>query len=275
MIAYLNIYEGSDEDSNSGLRFVQALEKLNLPFTGAESAFYGVTREEMQSTAEKHNINCARGIHAKSVEDLWNAKNLSYPLIVKHPNSFASIGLSRKSRVTNFGELRAQFEKVTHEYGAARVEEFIDGRELSCLVIENADDPKVPFAYSPAEVQFPAGKTFLHQDAKWLSWDVFVVPLHDADLSARIQDVARKFFMAMDGSGYARVDVRGGSDGEIVILEINPNCGILYYGPDDRSHADLPISWDPAGHDGFLDRIFRAAIKRQAMRAQRSKNPAQ
>jgi D-alanine-D-alanine ligase-like ATP-grasp enzyme len=271
---YLNIYEGHDEDANSGLRFVRALEELNLPFTGADSTFYAVTREEMQSTAEQHHIQFARGIHAKSVEDLGNAKNLSYPLIVKHPNSFASIGITRKSRVTNFDELRSQFEMVSHEYGAARIEEFIEGRELSCLIVENADDPKLPFAYSPVEVQFPAGETFLHEDAKWFSWDVFVVPLRDFALSARIQDAARKFFVAMDGSGYARVDVRIRPDGEIVILEINPNCGILYYGPDDRSHADLPISWDPAGHDGFLDRIFRAAIKRQAIRAQRSKNPA-
>jgi D-alanine-D-alanine ligase len=78
----------------------------------------------------------------------------------------------------------------------------------------------------------------------------------------------------MDGNGYARVDVRVRPNGEIVILEINPNCGILYYGPDDRSHADLPISWDKDGHAGFLDRIFRSALKRRDIRAQKAKRPA-
>ena len=114
---------------------------------------------------------------------------------------------------------------------------------------------------------FPEGETFLHEAAKWYSFDIFVIPLNDDALTARIQDVCRKFFLAMDGNGYARLDLRVRPNGEIVIIEINPNCGILYYGPNDRSHSDLPISWDAAGHDGFLDRIFRAAIKRRAMRA--------
>jgi len=264
---YLNIYEGEDAKESSGLQFVQALEELNLPFTGAESKFYRSTREEMQAAAEAHQIRFARGFHAESLEDLKQADGLSYPLIVKHPNSFASAGLTKESRVTNPDELRIQFERMSEAYGSARVEEFIEGREFSCLVVENADDAQSPFAYSPAEVTFPEGETFLHEAAKWYSFDIYVVPLNDDALTARIQDVCRKFFLAMDGNGYARLDLRVRPNGEIVIIEINPNCGILYYGPNDRSHSDLPISWDAAGHDGFLDRIFRAAIKRQAMRA--------
>lgn len=264
---YLNIYEGEDAKESSGLQFVQALEKLNLPFTGAESKFYRSTREEMQAAAEAYQIRFARGFHAESLEDLKQADGLSYPLIVKHPNSFASAGLTKESRVTNPDELRIQFERMSEVYGLARVEEFIEGREFSCLVVENADDAQSPFAYSPAEVLFPEGETFLHEAAKWYSFDIFVIPLNDDALTARIQDVCRKFFLAMDGNGYARLDLRVRPNGEIVIIEINPNCGILYYGPNDRSHSDLPISWDAAGHDGFLDRIFRAAIKRRAMRA--------
>lgn len=264
---YLNIYEGEDAKESSGLQFVQALEKLNLPFTGAESKFYRSTREEMQAAAEAYQIRFARGFHAESLEDLKQADGLSYPLIVKHPNSFASAGLTKESRVTNPDELRIQFERMSEAYGSARVEEFIEGREFSCLVVENADDAQSPFAYFPAEVLFPEGETFLHEAAKWYSFDIFVIPLNDDALTARIQDVCRKFFLAMDGNGYARLDLRVRPNGEIVIIEINPNCGILYYGPNDRSHSDLPISWDAAGHDGFLDRIFRAAIKRRAMRA--------
>ena len=267
---YLNIYEGEDAKESSGLQFVQALEKLNLPFTGAESKFYRSTREEMQAAAEAHQICFARGFHAESLEDLKQADGLSYPLIVKHPNSFASAGLTKESRVTNPDELRIQFERMSEVYGSARVEEFIEGREFSCLVVENADDAQSPFAYSPAEVTFPEGESFLHEAAKWYSFDIYVVPLNDDALTARIQDVCRKFFLAMDGNGYARLDLRVRPNGEIVIIEINPNCGILYYGPNDRSHSDLPISWDAAGHDGFLDRIFRAAIKRRAMRKKTS-----
>jgi D-alanine-D-alanine ligase len=271
---YLNIFEGHDEGDNSGLRFVQELEKLNLPFTGAESKFYRATREEMQSAAEANGLRFARGFHAESEADLSQAGALSYPLIVKHPNSFASTGLTKDSRVNNTEELHTQFDRILSEFGSARIEEFIEGREMSCLVVENADDPFSPFIYPPAEVQFPEGESFLHEDTKWYSWDVYVIPLKDELLAARIQEVSRRFFLAMNGNGYARVDVRVRPNSEIVILEINPNCGILYYGPDDRSHSDLPISWDKDGHDGFLDRIFRAAINRRNMRSMKAKNPA-
>ncbi|RIK30290.1 MAG: hypothetical protein DCC56_08115 [Anaerolineae bacterium] len=268
---WLNIYEGNDEKENSGLRFVQALEELNLPFTGAEAKFYKSTREDMQAAAEASGLIFARGFHAESADDLKQANALSYPLIVKHPNSFASAGLTKESRVMNFDELHAQFEKTSLEYGSARVEEFIEGREMSCLVVENADDPESPFTYSPVEVLFPEGETFLHEAAKWYDWGVHVVRLEDDSLAARIQGITRQFFLAMQGNGYARIDFRARPNGEIVILEINPNCGILYYGPNDRSHADLPISWDSGGHDLFLERIFRVAIKRRAMRA---RNPS-
>jgi len=270
---YLNIYEGLDEDENSGLKFIETLEDLNLPFTGAGSKFYNPTREEMQAVAEKNQINFARGFHAGSQADLWQANELSFPLIVKHPNSFASEGLTKDSRVTTLEELQTEFEKISSTYGSACVEEFIEGRELSCLVLENADDQALPFTYPPAEVQFPDGETFLHEDAKWYDWGVYVVPLHDDVLARRIQDVSKKNFVAMAGTGYARVDIRLRPDGEIVILEINPNCGILY-SLEDRSHADLPISWDKDGHEGFLDRIFQSAIARQKMRTLQNKNPA-
>lgn len=272
---YFNIYEGYDDKESSGLRFVQELERLNLPFTGAESKFYRSTREDMQRVAESVGLTFARGFHAGSSADLSQAETLSYPLIVKHPNSSASAGLTKDSRVTGFDDLVMQFENMASEYDSARIEEFIEGREMSCLIVENADDPASPFIYPPAEIRFPEGETFLHEDAKWNSWNVFVVPLEDKNLASRIQDVTRRFFLAMEGNGYARVDVRVRPNGDIVILEINPNCGILYYDPDDRSHTDLPISWTKEGHRGFLERIFHVATKRRDLRAMRAINRAE
>jgi len=262
---FLNLYEGDEKPNASGLDLILALETLGVPFTGTDSTHYDPTREEMQVTAQANGLSFASGFHASIIDDLTQADKLTYPLIVKHPNSFASTGLTKESRVSTRTELLAQFTRMKTEYGAARVEEFIEGRELSCLVVENANDASRPFAYPPAEVQFSAGETFLHENAKWFDWDVWVVPLQDDALTTRIQDTARRFFVAMNAVGYARVDMRVRPNGEIIILEINPNCGVLY-GPEDRSHADLPIVWDTHGHDGFLERIFRAAVKRCEMR---------
>lgn len=261
---YLNIFDG-DDDNTAGIDMIRALEKLGLAFTGADGNSYDPTREEMQAAAESSGLNFAKGFHAKSMDDLAKAETLKFPLIVKHPNSFASIGLTRESRVENIKQLEEQLEHVLSQFGSARVEEFIDGREVSCLVVDNPDDLSYPYAYPPAEVSFPTNETFLHEEVKWYNWDTYVVPLEDKDIYQNVQEVSRKMYQAMNSVGYSRVDLRVRPNGELVILEINPNCGILY-GPDDRSHADLPITWDKDGHKGFLERIFRSAALRRDMR---------
>ncbi len=263
---YFNLFEGFEDDDSSGYNLVAALETLDLPFTGAHKEFYSVTREQMQAAADLNDIRFARGFPARQVSDLDQAHSLQFPLIVKHPNSFASAGLTRDSRVNSFEQLQMQFDRMHGLYGAARVEEFIDGDEVSCMVVDNPDDLSAPFAYLPAQVSFPPEETFLHEEAKWFNWDVYVVPLKKPELAPGIQEISKAMYLAMKGAGYARVDLRIRPNGELVIIEINPNCGILY-GPDDRSHADLPISWDKDGHKGFLDRVFRSAILRQKMRA--------
>ncbi len=258
---YLNLFEGA-EDDNSGADLVQALETLNLPFTGADSRFYNPTREQMQAVAEANGIKFAKGFRASQEADLHQAEMLKYPLIVKHPNSYASVGLTPASKVNSFEELKTQFQRVIQDFGSARIEEFIEGGEVSCLVADNPDDFSSPYAYMPAEVVFPQGESFMHEEVKWFNWDTLIIPLQNQDLLKPIQDISKKMYLAMNGRGYARLDMRVRPNGEIAVLEINPNCGILYYGEDDRSATDLPISWDKDGHDGFLDRIFRSALLR-------------
>jgi D-alanine-D-alanine ligase len=66
--------------------------------------------------------------------------------------------------------------------------------------------------------------------------------------------------------GYGRCDLRMRENGELVILEINPNGGILYR-PEEFGPADYMILYDKDGYYGFFDRIFRSAMMRREMRA--------
>src|SRR5690349_4755671 len=72
---YLNLCEGYDlHDENreweyQGIDVVKALEKLNLPFTGADSRFFDPSREEMQAVAEAHGVGFAKGYQVRNVEE--------------------------------------------------------------------------------------------------------------------------------------------------------------------------------------------------------------
>lgn len=165
---YLNLCEGYDEPYYSGLEVVKALEKLNLPFTGADSGFYEPTREEMQSAAEGHGVGFVRGVNMADIGEVEAlTEGLRYPLMVKHPNSYGSTGMTRKSRVENLQELKQQVKRICSRFGSARVEEFIDGREFTVFVVDNPNDLDEPFMYLSAGLTFPDGEEFLHSEVKW------------------------------------------------------------------------------------------------------------
>ena len=90
-----------------------------------------------------------------------------------------------------------------------------------------------------------------------------VVPIDNPAYDRRLREYTTKIFQEFKGNGYARCDFRLGKDGEIYMLEINPNCGI-FYPPFDPGSADFSLLNDPIGHQGFMDLIIRSALKRQA-----------
>jgi len=57
-------------------------------------------------------------------------------VIVKHPNSYSSIGLTRESRVETPAALHVQARKMISLFGGTLIEEFIEGREFSVLIVK-------------------------------------------------------------------------------------------------------------------------------------------
>jgi len=262
---YLNLCEGYEEPYYSGLNVVRTLEKLNLPFTGAGSKFYEPTREEMQSASEMCRVGFVQGVNVADVSEVESLTDgLRYPLMVKHPNSYGSMGMTRKSRVKNIQELKQQVIRICNRFGSARVEEFIDGREFTAFVVDNPDDFGNPFVYPPAELTIPDGEDFLHSEVKWKEY-VYLNRVKDKSLERRLMEMTRKLYLELNGTGYARTDIRMNDAGELFMLEINPNNGILYK-PEDLGPADIMMEYDADGHDGFLDRVFRSAMIRQQKR---------
>ncbi len=269
---YFNLCDGSAYEDYPGLDVIQALEELNLPFTGSESKFYDPSREEMQAVADANGIGFARGFNIVEETDLNRlTANLRYPLMVKHPRSYGSMGMTRESRVETPQQLQAQFQRLRSQFGSARVEEFIVGPEFNVFVVDNPDDLSDPFVYPPAQLIFPEGDEFWHTDIKW----DYSVPfdfreVKEPGLRVRLQEMGRKYYLAMDGSGCGRCDIRMNPQGELFMLEINANPGI-FYTPEEYGPADYMILYDKDGYDGFFDRLFRTAVVRQKLRAEKNK----
>ncbi|WKZ39124.1 MAG: hypothetical protein QY328_12740 [Anaerolineales bacterium] len=271
---FLNICEGyefedmeDDDWGYHGIEVVQALEELNLLFTGAESRCFDPTREEMQAVADANGVGFAKGYQVRSVEEARGlVSSLRYPIMVKHPKSYGSTGMFKESRADTLEQVLKQVERVCSEFGAARMEEFIVGKEYNVLVVDNPDDLSKPFAYPPAELIFPPGEEFWHTDVKWdynVPFDFKEVT--DPNLIAKLHDTAVRMYLAMGVAGYGRCDIRMNEKGELFILEINPNPAIMLQ-PKEYGPADYMILYDKDGYKGFFDRIFEAARARYKMR---------
>jgi D-alanine-D-alanine ligase len=188
---------------------------------------------------------------------------LGFPLIVKHPNSYDSIGLTPASKAETLGKLAQQIERMTDMFGGALVEEFVEGREFTVLVTAQADSRSRVKAYPPVECVLPPGETFKHYDLKWRDWGLLQWrPVTDDGLARQLMRVSAELFQGLGGSGYARCDVRLASTGSLYVLEINPNCSV-FYPPEAPGGADAVLQSIPGGHVDFIETILADALARQ------------
>jgi len=261
---FVNLCDGTPDDELSGIGLVKYLEEQGIAFTGASSDFFDPSRLEMKQAALSVNVPIPGTVFAENILDIINLnEQLRFPLLVKPPNGYASVGLSRESRVDNFPALQIQAQQIISRFGSALIEEFIEGREFTTLVAENACDVNHPVVFQPVEFQFPPGESFKHYDMKWKEYELMSVhPVTENDIDTRLRDLTKRQFLAMRGNGYARCDFRMNSNAELFLLEINPNCGI-FYPPNEPGSADFILMNDPHGHSGFLDLILRSGINRR------------
>jgi D-alanine-D-alanine ligase len=263
--AFINLCDGTPDDALSGIALVNALEKYNAAFTGADSKFFDPTRDEMKSAARRVSVPTPNWIFVSRVEDAEKiVKRLKFPMLVKPPHGYASVGIRRNSRVENIEQLRDQLKVEISEFGRALIEEFIEGREFTCLIAENPDDPKKPLTFTPVEFIFPSGESFKHYDMKWVEYEkMSVAVVNDPKIQKTLREQTMRVFKELGGNGYARCDYRMDASGTIYMLEINPNCGI-FYPPHEPGSADFSLLNDPTDHTKFMKLIIRNAQMRQA-----------
>ncbi len=264
---FFNLCDGAADEKTPGIEVVQTLERLHVPFTGATSEYYEPSRVQMKEACRAQGIATPAYVLAGNDADVRRAADtLRFPLFVKHHSSYASVSLSRASRVVTPAGLRRQARKIMTRHGKALIEEYIDGIEATVLVAENPDDPDRPTTYTPLQYRFPKGESFKHAQLKWVDYDALSsFPIEDPKLDARLRDVSARFFLELRGASFGRCDLRVDADGTPFMLEINPNCGV-YYPLTDPGSADLCLARDPAGHEGFTRQILAAAFRRHERR---------
>ncbi|HVE63198.1 MAG TPA: D-alanine--D-alanine ligase family protein [Mycobacteriales bacterium] len=178
---------------------------------------------------------------------------LGWPVFVKPSRGGSSIGISRVDGPEGLVEA---LQLAWVQDPKALVEAAVPGREIECGVLAGIDGGP-PEASSPAEVRVTSGG-FYDFDAKYLddSTEFDVPAVLSADLTAAVQELACRAFLAVGAEGLARVDFFLRPDGELVINELNTMPGFT-------PQSMFPRMWAASGLDypALIDRLVRTALQ--------------
>ncbi len=190
-------------------------------------------------------------------------KRLAFPLFIKPAQEEASYGISQDSFVESDEafEERVRFihERMNQE---ALAEEYIEGRELYVSILGNRRLQVFPIReviFSEVPEGRPRFSTFKAKwdDAyrqRWGIQNIFAQPLPEG-MAERITQICKKVYHVLRMRGYGRIDLRVAPDGDIVILEANPNPNLA----DDDEFAQSTLK---AGltYEELIQRILGLAL---------------
>jgi D-alanine-D-alanine ligase len=177
-------------------------------------------------------------------------RRLEFPLLVKSLTEEASMGISQASLVRDDTQLRERVDFVHRQLRTdAIAERFVDGRELYIGVLGNHRLQVFPtweltFTKMPEDVPFIA-------TAK-VKWDLSYqkkrgIVYRRAEtlpegIEARMTRMCKRAYRVLNLSGYARLDLRLTSEGELYLIEANPNPELAYGGEfaDSAEAAGIP-----------------------------------
>ena len=185
---------------------------------------------------------------------------LGLPLFVKPARQGSSVGVSK---VANEDDYRAAVAEGFRHDDKLLAEEFIDGREIECSVLEAPDGTL--FVSRAGEIVPAAAHGFYTYDAKYIDSDGAVLRV-PAELPEGVEDevraLAARAFRALGCDGMARADFFVTAEGRILVNELNTIPGFT-----DISMYSKAMAASGVGYAEILDRLIAHALARAARSA--------
>ncbi|HET9960827.1 MAG TPA: ATP-grasp domain-containing protein [Nitrospiraceae bacterium] len=212
---------------------VSYLELLRVPYTGCNPR--GLLLAKDKGLSKKllayHRIPMPEFAVFRRGQKIRMPKRLAFPMIVKSLTEESSLGISQASVVGDEQKLVERVGFIHESVGTdALVEQFIDGQELYVGVMGNQRLRVLPvwelqFTKMPEDVHRIATERVKWSQKYQQKYGIQTGELTDAPdgVGERIQHLCKRVYRALELSGYARIDLRLDKDGQIFVLEANPN----------------------------------------------------
>jgi D-alanine-D-alanine ligase len=250
------------------------LELMKVSYTGAGPDALLLCKDK--AIAKKllafHRVRTARFVVSQREHPLKRLPKFSFPAFVKPIGEESSDGIAKASLAKTEDEAveRARFLHERFESDAL-IEEYVDGRELYLGVLGN----KRLTVFPPREIFFGErsgeedggddAPRFATAKAKWddayrKKWKIRNGPAGalPGGLERKLPDLARKVYRILGIRGLGRIDVRLTPEGEVVVIEANPNPSLAK--EDDFAQAAAQVG---IGYEALIQKILENALRRK------------
>jgi D-alanine-D-alanine ligase len=247
-----NLLEEFNDQPLYDQNVVSLLEMIPVPYTGCNPRGMVLARDKAltRKVLSYHRIPGPEFVLFRRGRKVIRPKKLQLPLIVKSQVEEASLGISKASVVHSDEELceRVAFMHKRHSTDVI-VEEFIEGRELYVGIIGDerltvfpiwelhfsnmpSDDPRIATRKVKWDPKYQEKHGIVSREATGLS----------PELKKKIENICKRTYRALMLSGYARIDLRLKENGEVFVIEANPNPEIAK--GEDFADSALKFGWE-------------------------------
>ena len=228
-----NLTESFDGDDTKEMNVVAYVDLLGLRYTGAgpHSIFL------CQDKAIAKKIFAFHGIKTPFFATSYrgrteHAHDIAFPLIVKPSWEDGSIGIDEGAVVKNVKEMMERIQYIQDEFDSpALIEEYIEGREIYAGILGSYEHtqvlPLVELDLSRLPEGMPKIATY---DVKFeKSTEAYkltksqVAENLDEETTKRLSDTALAAYRALKLRDYGRIDMRLAPNGDVYVIEANPN----------------------------------------------------
>jgi len=252
-----------EDGSIQGLAAVAGVALAGCGILGSANA---IDKDIAKRLLREAGLSVARSLTVRRGESLSfeeASRTLGLPLFLKPARQGSSVGVSK---ATTAEEFRLALTEGFRYDQKLLVEEFIEGREIECSVLEQAEAETIVSV--PGEIVTAASHGFYTYEAKYLDADGAAINI-PADLPHEVADqirgLALKAFHALGCDGMARVDFFVRRDRSAVVNEINTIPGFT-----DISMYPKALAASGIAYPDLIDRVIRHGL----WRARVAGNPA-
>lgn len=201
-------------------------DMLNIPYTTCSALVSTITFDKEVCNALVRSfdiVNVAKNTSVFKDEKLDLDKiseTINFPLFVKPSEGGSSIGMSK---VSCKEDLLPAIEKAFDVHHKVLIEEFIEGREFSCGVMQVGEKEIIAFPMTEIVSQ----TEFFDYDAKYNGLSNEITPAQVSnELMLRVQETTKKLYKRLNCSGVCRIDfIYREKDDKLFFLEVNTTPG--------------------------------------------------